>query len=123
MNSEYPRIDRTSFGQVTVGEKIYTHDLYIRADGKLKKRDKKLAKQLYGSSHTIGPKELEKVCKGDPEVLFIGNGTSGMAEVNEQARRYLAERSIQHEVLTTPKAVEAYNNSRRRKALLIHVTC
>jgi len=123
VNSEYPQIDRTSFGQVTVGGKTYTHDLYIRADGKLKKRDKKLAKQLYGSSHTIGPEELEKVCKGDPEVLFIGNGMSGLAEVNEQARRYLAERSIQYEVLTTPKAAQAYNNSPRRKALLIHVTC
>ncbi len=119
----YPRVDETSFGRVTVAGKTYTHDLYIRADGKLKRRDKKLAKQLYGSSHTIGPEELEKVCKGDPEVLFIGIGMSGLAEVSHQARQYLAERSVQCEVLQTPKAAEAYNGSPRRKALLVHVTC
>jgi hypothetical protein len=120
---EYPQVGRTSFGQVAIAGKTYTHDLYIRANGKVKKRDKKLAKQLYGSSHTIGPAELEKVCKGDPEVLLIGTGMSGLAELNEEARRYLAQRSIRCQALPTPEAVEAYNQSDQRKALLIHLTC
>lgn len=123
MNPKYPQIDHVSFGQVTIEGETRTHDVYIRASGKVKKRRKKLAKELYGTSHIIGPEELEKVCKGDPEVLFIGAGMSGTAELSDEGRRYLAERSIKCEVLTTPKAVEAYNCSGQRKAMLIHVTC
>lgn len=119
----YPRIDGTSFGEITVDRKTYGHDVYISAGGKVKKRDKKLAKANYGSSHTVGPKELEKVCKGGPEVLFIGAGQSGLVELNKEARQYLSQQSIQCEVMTTPEAVEAYNNSRQCKAALIHVTC
>ena len=89
----------------------------------MKKRDEDLAKELYGSAHAVGPKELEKVCKGGPEVLFIGAGKSSKVELTEDARRFLAQRSIKCEILPTVKAVESYNRSKLRKAALIHVTC
>ena len=119
----YPEITRVGFGEITVGEKTYDRDIYISVGGKVKKRDEELAKELYGSAHTIGPKELEKVCRGGPEVLFIGAGKSGKVELTEDARRFLAQRSIQCEILPTAKAVESYNRSKLRKAALIHVTC
>ena len=106
-----------------VDRKTYSHDVCILVNGKVKKRDKALAKESYGSSHTVGPKELEFVCRGGPEVLFIGTGHSGKAEVTEDARRYLAQRSIRCEILPTAEIVDAYNRSKRRKAALIHVTC
>ena len=56
------------------GRETYSRDIYISVSGKVKKRDESLAKELYGSAHTVGPKELEEVCKGGPEVLFIGAG-------------------------------------------------
>ncbi len=65
----YPLIDRFSFGEIVVGGKAYHHDVYIPVNGKVKARDKALAKKEYGNAHTIGPKELEEVCKGGPEVL------------------------------------------------------
>ncbi len=120
---KYPEIGWAGFGEVTVSRKTYTADFYIGVNGKVKNRDKTLARQLYGSSHTVGPKELEKVCKGGPAVLFIGSGKPGRLELNEDARRYLSQRSIRCELLPTPKAVEAYNESKQRKATLIHVTC
>jgi len=120
---EYPRIDHAAFGEITVRHKTYSHDIYIAVNGQVKKRDKALAKETYGSAHTIGPKELEKVCRGGPEVLFIGTGRSGKAELTEDARRYLAQRSIRCEVHPTPEVVEAYNRCGQRKASLIHVTC
>jgi len=118
-----PRIEKTSFGEIMIGGKTYAYDVQIRAGGKVRKRKKKLAKGLYGSSHIIGPAELEKVCKGHPEVVFIGTGMSGMAKLSEDALRYLQQRSIKCEVLTTPKAAAAYNEAEQRKAALIHVTC
>ncbi len=119
----YPQIVSADFGQITVDQKTYNRDVYIGVTGNVKKRSKTLAKELYGSSHSIGPKELEQVCQGGPEVLFVGSGHSGMVELIEEARRYLSQRAIKCEVLPTPKAVEAYNKSKQRKATLIHVTC
>jgi len=119
----YPEITRPRFGEITVGKKTYAHDVVITVDGKVKKRKKALAKELYGSSHTIGPKELEKVCRGGPAVLFVGTGHSGLAELNEDARRYLALRSIECQALPTPETAEAYTRCGERKAALIHVTC
>ncbi len=119
----YPEIAVTSFGEVTVGRKTYSRDVYIVVNGKVKSRDKTLAKALYGSSHTVGPKELEKVCKGGPEVLFVGAGQSGNVELNEEAQTYLRQRSIECQVLTTPEAATAYNRSGQRKAAVMHVTC
>ena len=87
------------------------------------KKKKSLARELYGSSHTGGPKELEKVCRGGPEVVFIATGHSGQLQVNDEAKRYLAQRSIECCALPTPEAAKAYNRSDRRKAALIHVTC
>ena len=71
----------------------------------------------------VGPKELEKVCKGGPEVLFIGAGKSNKVELTDEARRFLDQRSITCEILPTVKAVESYNKSKQRKAALMHVTC
>ena len=66
---------------------------------------------------------MKKVCRGGPEILFIGAGKSGKVELTEDARRFLAQRSIQCEILPTVKAVESYNRSKLRKAALIHVRC
>ena len=70
----------------------------------------------------VGPKELEKVCRGGPEVLFVGSGKSGRLKLTEEAHRYLVQRSIQCEILPTGKLADRYNKSKLRKAALIHVT-
>jgi glucokinase len=119
----YPEIRRVGYGEITVGRKTFTRDIYIYVNGKVKRRDKKLAKEHYGSAHTVGPKELEKVCRGGPEMLFIGAGKSNKVELTEEAGRYLTQRSIRCEIQPTVKAVESYNRSKLRKAALMHVTC
>ena len=118
-----PSIHGCEFGQITVGAETYDGDVYIRANGKVKTRKKKLAKRLYGSSHVIGPEEAAKICKGAPEVLFVGAGHSNCVELNEQAEQYLRRRGVACQVLPTPQAVDAYNACRQRKAAVIHVTC
>ena len=123
VKAKYRKIKGATFGEVVVGGKSYTQDICIRVDGRVKKRDKKLAKQLYGTSHIIGPEEVRKVCKGEPEVVFIGTGMSGMVALNGEARHYLDERSVKYEVLKTPEAIDAYNKSKRPRAAVIHVTC
>jgi len=119
----YQKITRCEFGQIGVGPETCQRDVYIRVNGEVKKRDKDLAKTKHGSSHVVGPDELEKVCRGGPEVLMIGAGFSGLVELTEPGRRFLDRRAIDHKLLPTPEAVKAYNKSKQRKAALIHVTC
>lgn len=119
----YPEVRCSGPGEVTVGAKVYARDVYIPVSGKVKKRKKSLARQEYGTAHHLGPKELEKVCKGGPAILFVGTGQLGRVELTEEAQRYLQQRAIECRALPTPEAVEAYNDSKQRKAALIHVTC
>jgi glucokinase len=121
--SEYPRVTDTEFGRVTVAGQVYEHDILIRADGKVKKRDKRPVKKLYGTSHMIGPDELARACKGEPQVLIIGTGQDGTAELTEDGTAFLKERGIRVKALPTPRAIEVYNRTKGRKAALIHVTC
>lgn len=118
----YQKISGRRAGEIVVGDTTYHRDISISVGGKVKKRDEDQAKQQYGSAHMIGPKELEKVCRGGPEVLFVGTGKSGKIELTDEARRFLAQRSIRCEVLPTAKVIESYNTSKLRKAALIHVT-
>jgi glucokinase len=119
----YPTVIRTRFGEVVVGEKTFTRDVCITVDGNVKKRKKRLAREEYHTAHTLGPKELEKLCKGGPEILFVGTGESGSLKVSEEALRFLSQRSIQCKALPTPEVADAYNKNNKRKAAVIHVTC
>ncbi len=119
----YPQVTDTSFGQVTVDGKVYKSDVLVRADGKIKKRDKTAVKKLYGSSHVVGPDELAKACKGDPALLVIGTGQDGTAALNEEGAAFLKERGIAVKALPTPRAIVEFNKAKGRKAALLHVTC
>jgi len=119
----YPVIDSTDFGRVTIDGETYENDVCIRGDGKIEKRKKKKAKEKYGSSHVIGPEEIERVCKGAPRSVVIGTGQNDTARLAPEATEWLKHRNIAFESLPSPKAVKAYNKLEERKALIFHVTC
>ena len=123
VSPSYASITGYRFGEITIGQKAYGHDVYILVDGTVKKRKKTIAREEYHTAHTLGPKELERVCQAGPEVLFVGTGETGAVKVSEDALRYLSQRSIDCKALPTPQAIEAYNKSTKRKAAVIHVTC
>lgn len=120
---KYPQIGDTSFGEIGVGKKTRTEDVLIRVDGKVKKRKKAAVKERHGTSHVVDAQELERVCRGGPEVVFIGSGHQGQMALNQEAELYLHQRRIRLEVVPTPSLAEAYNACTERKAALIHVTC
>jgi len=119
----YPTVDETHFGGITIGGKVYDCDIYIRTNGEVKRRKKAAVKKTYGTSHKIGPVELEKVCKGDPEIIIIGTGQNGAASLTEDGEEFLRSKGIRYKALASPKAVGEYNKTDARKALLVHVTC
>ena len=120
---DYPKIDSVSFGEIVVGGETFTTDVHIRADGTARKRGKKAVKKLYGTSHKIGPEELDGACQGHPAMLIIGTGHSGGAELTPEGAEFLQARHIAVKALATPEAVKAYNRAKGLKAAIIHVTC
>ena len=119
----YPLLAAPAPGELTVGSEVYRKDVYIRADGQVKKRKKSLAKDAYGSPRCIGPEELQKACKGDPEVLVIGTGRSGEAKLTDEGKAFVKAHGIRVRVARTPRAVEEFNKAKGRKAAILHVTC
>ena len=119
----YPRIRYSTFGEIAVGNQVYTGDIYICGDGKVKKRKAKVAKRRYGTLHTIEPEELDRVCRGNPRVVVIGMGQSGLATLAPEAEELLRQRGIEFRALPNAKAIREYNRLRDRKAAVFHVTC
>ncbi len=120
---QYPKLQYKKPGGLVANGKNYQGDVHVLVDGKIKSRDKQLAKRLHGSSHVIGTKELEELCRGGPELLVVGAGAEGKIELTDEARQFLERRAIDLVVLPTPGAVETFNRAPKRKAALIHVTC
>lgn len=119
----YPQLKATGFGGVRVGDEDWDSDVTVRADGTVKKRKKALAKEVYGTSHVLGPAELERVCKGDPETLIVAAGYNGVLKLAKEGAEFLRARGIAALVSPTPQAVRTYNQTTGRKAILVHVTC
>ncbi|MBN2296074.1 MAG: hypothetical protein JXM70_26825, partial [Pirellulales bacterium] len=110
---------------VCCGEKNFKRDFYITVNGKCKAQKPSLSESKMGKIE-LNPGDLLKVCEGGPATLFIGTGLSAKkdsssVELSERAALYLAQRKIDVELLSTPKAVKAYNAHEGRKAALIRV--
>ena len=120
---KYPEIGEATFGEIAVGKKTHAGDIVIRVDGKVKKRKKDAVKERHGTSHVVDAKELSRVCRGGPEVVFVATGHQGQMALNEEGEAFLSQRRIRLEVNPTPELAAAYNACSDRKAALIHVTC
>jgi glucokinase len=119
----YPRVSGAKMGEISVNDELFKGDIFIRADGRIKERDKSKAYKAYGSSHDIGREELDSVCGGSPDILIVGTGHKGQAAVTAEGEAFLRRRNIALESLPTQLAVRRYNRAEGRKAFLVHVTC
>ena len=120
-----PKIKETAFGSITVGKKIYRHDIVIGLDGKVRKRRKKLSKRLFGTSHKISLDEIQDVFESGASYLIIGTGHYDRVRLSEEAEAYLATRDCEVIFTSTPEALEKWNKAmaQHRAVGLFHVTC
>jgi glucokinase len=120
----WPRIevDHKS-GALTINNKIYKSDICIRADGKLKKRDRELARKLLGTPHKLGVEELRKLCKKKPEILIIASGQRACLQLTEAGKDFLQREGIPYEIRPTARAISLYNRTAKKKVILLHVAC
>ena len=98
----YTPIGAWRFGEVMVGGRKYDHDIYIRVDGTVKDRKKCPRGENHKACHTVGLKEIQKVCRGGPEVLFVGAGRSSRVKVAKVAAAALQSEAIELQVAAHP---------------------
>lgn len=118
----YPRIRLTKLGEVVIDNNTYIKDVFVRADAKIRKRNKKLVKKLFGTSQKISPEELSKICKKRPDVLIIGYGHDSPLQLAKQSKGFLKRKKIKYKLLPVPEAIHLYNKTKQRKAILLQVT-
>ena len=118
-----PRINKTEFGSIIIEGLPFTHDVFIRLDGQVKKRKKKLSKAVYGTSHTISLDEAKHVYEEGAERLIIGAGQYGLVALSDEAADYFERLGCQVELSPTPQAIQVWNESEGDAIGLFHVTC
>jgi len=118
-----PTLQKTGFGFIETGSERIKHDIYILLSGKIKKRRKKLSKQVYGTSHKISRTEAEHLYQDGAEGLLIGGGQFGRVHLSPEAEAFFQEHGVQVEIKPTPKALQAWNEREGQWLGLFHVTC
>jgi hypothetical protein len=117
------KIERTEFGSITVDGNTYEHDIVIRLSGEILKRKKKLSKQYYGTSHTISEDEAKFVYEKGCEQLVLGTGQYDNVRLSPEAAEFFDRKGCEVVAQPTPRAIDAFNRSRKDKVGLFHVTC
>ena len=116
-------IDGTTFGSIAIDGKTYEHDVIIRLSGQVEKRRKKLSKEKYGTSHIVSREEAKFIYEDGSDLLIIGAGQEGNVRLSPEASDYFEKKRCAVTVQPTPEANRSFNESRRRKIGLMHVTC
>ena len=118
-----PAIDGTQFGSITIAGERYEHDVVIRLSGKVKKRKKKLSKAKYGTAHKVSREEAEHIFDAGAKLLIVGTGQGGNLELSEQAANYFRENGCEVRLLSTSRALSAWNAAEGAVIGMFHVTC
>ena len=109
LSADQPALCRRGRG----GRQDLWHDVYITVDGLVEKRKKKHARDSASQCHrSQGAGESLSRWSGGH---VPGNGNAGEVRLNDEAYRYLAERSIDCKAMPTPEVIEANNRSKYLK--------
>ena len=118
-----PHIQGTKFGKITVEDEVYEHDIVIRLGGKVKKRQKKLSKAIYGNSHTVSLDEAKHILDEGAQRLIIGTGQYDNVRLSEEAEEYFQKEGCSIGLFPTPEALKAWNQAEGKTIGMSHVTC
>jgi hypothetical protein len=118
-----PKIDGTKFGSIIIEGEKYKYDVIIRTDGQIKKRKKKLSKEIYGTSHKLSLQEARHVYEAGAEELIFGTGMYGRAELAEDTIEFFKQKGCQVQLFPTPEAIKAWNKAQGAVIGLFHVSC
>jgi hypothetical protein len=112
-----PRIERYSFGRVTVEGREETRDVIVLPERVVSGWWRK-------DGHGLVLEDLADVLDELPERLLVGTGAYGQMHPDPQTLEALQARGIEVEVLPTENAVARYGElDPRSTAAALHLTC
>ena len=114
----YPKVRADKSGNVWVSDKLVRKNIYIRADGKMKKLNGSAALAEGGLSSWLGMSVLKQLCKKGPKVLIVGSARR-RPRITSEGKKFLREYGIEARLLNVTEAVKAYNAARERKAMVV----
>jgi len=119
-------IEEYRFGSITINGKTYNFDVEALWTGEVLKWRRK-------ESHLIDVVDVEKAVKSNPDTIVIGTGESGVAQITEEAKKFISEKGIRLVINKTEEAVKVFNiilnelekeEGKQNKAIgLFHLTC
>ena len=117
------KIEKTTFGTITIDGKTYELDVVVRLSGEVVKRRKKLSKKLYGTSHALSKDEARFLFEKGCDQVVIGSGQIGNVHLSPEAEAFFQRKGCEVLLKPTPEAIQMFNQSRARRIGLFHVTC
>jgi len=115
------RIEKFSFGRITIDGVTYEHDVVID-HGKVRKRKKKPSKEFrdaYSHTPVSTAEEIPWKCR----CLVIGTGANGNLPVMDEVRDEAARRELELVILPTVEAIKTLKKASRDTNAILHVTC
>lgn len=111
------RLERYSFGRVTVDGSEQTRDLIVLPD-------RVVTNWWRRDGHSLVVADLEDVLESLPERLIVGIGAYGRLHPDPDAIAELERRGTAVECLRTDQAVRRYGElDERRTGVALHLTC
>jgi hypothetical protein len=118
-----PKIDDAWFGSITIEGKRYEHDVIIRLSGKVRRRNKRLSKAVYGTSHVLSLPEVMELHRKKAEGIIIGAGQEGQVHLSPEAAEFLEKQGCKVDIWPTPEAIKQWNKAEGSILGLFHITC
>ncbi len=115
----YPKLRTDKNGNVWVNDKLIRKNIYIRADGKMKKLNGSAASADVRLSRQLGINVLKQLCKRGPKLLIIGSARR-RPWITPEGKKFLREHVIEARLLNVKEAVKAYNAARERKTMVVY---
>ena len=123
MSELCPRFDSIEWGSVVIDGKKYDYDVIVTPKGELKPRTSEHEK--FGS-HTFSRDDLEELFESGTEVIVVGTGTSGLANLSSEAKNFAKQKGIEIIQLPSREAINKYNalaKGKKKVGAIIHITC
>ena len=115
------KIDRFSFGSITIDGKEYERDVVI-ADGSIHQRNNGPSK-AYRDQFGHTPLSSGEAIPWDCDRLVIGTGAHGRLPVMDEVKSEAQRRAVELVILPTEQAIKAFEASEPHTNAIFHITC
>lgn len=119
-------IEEYRFGLIIIDGKSYDYDVEIRWTGEVLQWQRK-------NSHIFDIASIERAMEENPEIIILGTGEYGAAQVREDCRNFIQEKGVELIIDKTPEAIKTFNviceesleeEGQQKKIIgLFHLTC